>query len=240
MERCSRREASRSASAACRRCSGSASSCARRGPGAGRRQRAPEAYRSRISPMRRRLPRRMPEWQHRRLRGGASNRSGGRAMTAQLFTNVMVFDATGRSSFPGEVLIEGNRIRKVAEGGNQIARDGRQRDRRPGHDPDAGHDRGALPHHLHRRREPGRARRAAARGAHARHDAQCQAAVRPWLHQRLLRRVGQATARRGDPQRDQRRAHTRAADPRGEPRDHGRPRGSATSAGCTSIARASP
>ena len=45
-------------------------------------------------------------------------------MTAQLFTNVMVFDATGRSSFPGEVLIEGNRIRKVAEGSSQIARDG--------------------------------------------------------------------------------------------------------------------
>jgi hypothetical protein len=35
-------------------------------------------------------------------------------MAAQLFTNVVILDATGRAPFPGEVLIEGNRIRKVA------------------------------------------------------------------------------------------------------------------------------
>jgi imidazolonepropionase-like amidohydrolase len=45
-------------------------------------------------------------------------------MTSQLITNVMIFDATGRAPFPGEVLIEGRRIRKVAEGAGQIARDG--------------------------------------------------------------------------------------------------------------------
>ena len=44
-------------------------------------------------------------------------------MTSQLFTNVTIFDGTGRAPFPGEVLIEGNRIRKVAEGRGQIARD---------------------------------------------------------------------------------------------------------------------
>jgi imidazolonepropionase-like amidohydrolase len=43
---------------------------------------------------------------------------------ARLFTNVMIFDATGRPPFPGEVLIQGNRIGKVAEGVNQIAREG--------------------------------------------------------------------------------------------------------------------
>ena len=42
---------------------------------------------------------------------------------ARLFTNVMIFDATGRAPFPGEVLIQGNRIGKVAEGVNQIARE---------------------------------------------------------------------------------------------------------------------
>ncbi|HUH00617.1 MAG TPA: amidohydrolase family protein, partial [Kofleriaceae bacterium] len=45
-------------------------------------------------------------------------------MTSQLFTNVAIFDATGRTPFPGEVLIEGNRIRTVAEGRGLIARDG--------------------------------------------------------------------------------------------------------------------
>jgi imidazolonepropionase-like amidohydrolase len=45
-------------------------------------------------------------------------------MASKLFTNVMVFDGTGRAGFPGEVLIQGNRIVKVAEGGDQIAREG--------------------------------------------------------------------------------------------------------------------
>ncbi|MEM7021383.1 MAG: amidohydrolase family protein [Pseudomonadota bacterium] len=42
-------------------------------------------------------------------------------MTNQLFTNVRIFDGTGRALFPGEVLIEGNRIASVAEGTNQLA-----------------------------------------------------------------------------------------------------------------------
>ncbi len=44
-------------------------------------------------------------------------------MQPQLFTNVLIFDGEGTDPFPGEVLVEGNRIRKVAHG-NGIARDG--------------------------------------------------------------------------------------------------------------------
>lgn len=44
-------------------------------------------------------------------------------MSATLLTNVVVFDGTSDASFPGEVLIQGNRIRKVARGREQIARE---------------------------------------------------------------------------------------------------------------------
>ena len=45
-------------------------------------------------------------------------------MSASLITNVAIFDGSGAPSFPGEVLVEGNRIRAVARGFEQIARDG--------------------------------------------------------------------------------------------------------------------
>src|ERR1700693_5326232 len=45
---------------------------------------------------------------------------------AKLFTNVMIFDGTGGTSFLGEVLVEGNRVKKVAQGINQIDRGGEQ------------------------------------------------------------------------------------------------------------------
>jgi imidazolonepropionase-like amidohydrolase len=41
-----------------------------------------------------------------------------------VFTNAMIFDGTGRDLFPGEVRVEGNRIAAVAEGAEQLARDG--------------------------------------------------------------------------------------------------------------------
>ncbi|MCZ6774648.1 MAG: amidohydrolase family protein [Proteobacteria bacterium] len=41
-----------------------------------------------------------------------------------LFTNVLVFDGTGSDPFPGEVLVQGNRIQTVAKGGDQIPTDG--------------------------------------------------------------------------------------------------------------------
>ncbi len=45
-------------------------------------------------------------------------------MGQTLFTNVKVFDGSGKKLFPGEVLVQGNRIHKVAKGDGQIARDG--------------------------------------------------------------------------------------------------------------------
>ncbi|MBM3516743.1 MAG: amidohydrolase family protein [Alphaproteobacteria bacterium] len=45
-------------------------------------------------------------------------------MTNKLLTNVMIFDGTGKKSYPGEVLVQGNRIKKVAKGTDQIARNG--------------------------------------------------------------------------------------------------------------------
>jgi len=43
--------------------------------------------------------------------------------TAQLFTNVRIFDGSGDACFPGEVLVAGNSIQKVARGKGQIARE---------------------------------------------------------------------------------------------------------------------
>jgi N-acyl-D-aspartate/D-glutamate deacylase len=37
-----------------------------------------------------------------------------------LFTNVMVFDGSGSPSFPGEVLVQGNGIKAVAKGRNNL------------------------------------------------------------------------------------------------------------------------
>jgi predicted amidohydrolase YtcJ len=44
-------------------------------------------------------------------------------MGAVLLTNVVVLDATGAEPYPGEVLVQGNRIRAVAQGRGQIARE---------------------------------------------------------------------------------------------------------------------
>jgi imidazolonepropionase-like amidohydrolase len=41
-----------------------------------------------------------------------------------LFTNAMIFDGTGRDCFPGEVRVEGHRIAAVAEGAEQLSREG--------------------------------------------------------------------------------------------------------------------
>ncbi len=45
-------------------------------------------------------------------------------MARTLFTNVKVFDGSGSKPFPGEVLVQGNRISKLAKGNNPIAREG--------------------------------------------------------------------------------------------------------------------
>ena len=45
-------------------------------------------------------------------------------MARTLFTHVKIFDGTGSAPFAGEVLVQGNRIDKVAKGKARIARDG--------------------------------------------------------------------------------------------------------------------
>ena len=45
-------------------------------------------------------------------------------MARTLFTNVKVFDGSGSKPFPGEVLVQGNRIEKLGKGNNPIAREG--------------------------------------------------------------------------------------------------------------------
>ncbi len=45
-------------------------------------------------------------------------------MAAKLFTNVRIFDGSGDGLFPGDVLVEGNRIKTVAKGNGGIAPNG--------------------------------------------------------------------------------------------------------------------
>ena len=45
-------------------------------------------------------------------------------MANVLFTGVRIFDGSGESSFTGEVLVQGNRIRRVARGARAIPTQG--------------------------------------------------------------------------------------------------------------------
>ena len=45
-------------------------------------------------------------------------------MTQKLLVNVQIFDGSGSPAFPGEVLVQGNRIKAVAKGRNQLKADG--------------------------------------------------------------------------------------------------------------------
>jgi len=47
-------------------------------------------------------------------------------MDKVLFKNVTVLDCTGAAPFPGQVLVEGNRIKAVAPRGTAVASDGAQ------------------------------------------------------------------------------------------------------------------
>ena len=54
-------------------------------------------------------------------------RSSGRegaTMTQTLFTNISIFDGSGKKSYRGEVLVQGNRIGKVVKGRKRIERNG--------------------------------------------------------------------------------------------------------------------
>src|SRR5260370_3284211 len=52
-------------------------------------------------------------------RGGAAPRQEG-GMTSVLFTNVRIFDGTGVLAYPGEVLVQGNRISRIARGARAL------------------------------------------------------------------------------------------------------------------------
>ena len=58
-------------------------------------------------------------------------------MAAILFRNVQVWDGSADDRFPGEVLVAGNRIAKVASGDGQIAAEQARDDRRIGPHADA-------------------------------------------------------------------------------------------------------
>lgn len=45
-------------------------------------------------------------------------------MARALFTNVMIFEGTGKTLAPGEVLVQGNRINAVAAPGETLPREG--------------------------------------------------------------------------------------------------------------------
>ena len=62
-----------------------------------------------------------------------------------LFTNVRIIDGSGAAPFAGEVLVQGNRIRRVGRGAARGARRRRHGDRCRRRDADAGHGRGAHP-----------------------------------------------------------------------------------------------
>lgn len=41
-------------------------------------------------------------------------------MTSVLFTNVRIFDGTGTLPYPGEVLVQGNRISRISRGARAL------------------------------------------------------------------------------------------------------------------------
>ena len=142
-------------------------------------------------------------------------------MTSVLFTNVRLIDGTGAPPYAGEVLVQGNRIARVARGTRALPAAGRDRDRRRRRHPDARHGRGPHPLLLERRGGAGRPPAPAARGARAVVGQRGQALPRGRLDLLCRRGLRQAAARRGDPQRHQPGADPRPALPRGQPGDHG-------------------
>ncbi len=154
-----------------------------------------------------------------------------------LFTNVRIIDGSGAEPYAGDVLVQGNRIRRVARGGRTqppagaTVIDGAGATLMPGmceaHTHFSWNDAATLieiqlmplEEHVLWCGERG------------------QALSRGRLH--LLRRRGvrEAAARRGDPQRHQRRPDTRAALPRRQPGDHGGGRARRRDAAAPALAR---
>jgi predicted amidohydrolase YtcJ len=115
-------------------------------------------------------------------------------VTATLMKNVMIWDGESDAPFAGEVLIEGNRIKSVAHGTNQIARD------RASEVIDGGGKTlmpGLVEGHCH------------------------LSFVGPALYELLFRSLRQAAPRRGGAPRDRRGISRRPTLSRGGPGDHG-------------------
>ena len=164
-------------------------------------------------------------------------------MSRTLFTNAMIFDGSGSGLFPGEVLVEENRITAVAR---TVRRDRARR--RHGYrcrprNADAGHDRGARAYQHVRHCQPEGSRQPAGRGACAGNRPQCEAHARLRFHQPLFGSLREAPAGSRHSQRNQCRPPPRPAAARGLSRRSAPPAASATSVSfiCTTPAsRSSP
>ena len=171
----------------------------------------------------------------------SKNRRGGNPMTSYLFRNVTIWDGINDAAYPGEVVVEGNRIKTLARGQQRHQR--RERggdDRRRRAVPDARHGRGPLPPLLRRPGAQPGSRRNPAGGAPAAHLPQrhapssnhgftsCYSAASAKMRIDVVVRAG-----------DRRRLSRRPALPRRRPRDHGDRRASATSASSTCTPKAS-
>ena len=158
-------------------------------------------------------------------------------MSNVLFTNVRIFDGTGDQPYTGEVLVQGNRIRRVGRGSRSPPTAGVDRHRRRRRHADAGHGRGAHAFLLERPAEPGRHPAHAARGAHPVVRAHRQALPRHGLD--LVRGRGdrQAAPRRRHPQRDRIRPDPGPALPRRQPGDHGAGRPGRRDAAAPAVSR---
>ena len=138
-----------------------------------------------------------------------------------LFTNVRILDGTGAAPFPGELMVQGNRIVRVGRGARSLPDGERHRDRRRRRDADARHGRGAHAFLVERRGDAAGDPAHAARGARAVDGARREALPRGGIHVVRRRSVREGAARRRHAQRDQRGADPGPALSRREPGDHG-------------------
>ena len=142
----------------------------------------------------------------RRGRAGTHRSPVGAAMANVLFTNVRILDGSGSPPYAGEVLVQGNRISRLARGSASTAAGRRHRRRRRRRHADAGHGRGAHAFLVERPARPECDPAHADRGAHPVVRAHRQALPRHGLDVLHGRGDRQAAPRRRDPQRDRRRA----------------------------------
>ena len=154
-----------------------------------------------------------------------------------LFTNVRIFDGSGAAPYPGEVLVQGNRISRVARGVRALPTsgvttvDGGGATLLPG----------LVESHTHFSWNDQPALNAIQRMPTEEHILWCAHIAKRYLDMGwtscIGRRHRQAAARRGDPQRDRVRPDPGAALPRGEPGDHGAGRAGRRDAAAPAVPR---